>query len=409
MHLRRLQGLLAFASLLLPACSSPTLEPRAEDGPPSTGGPSRDAGEPSSDGGAHTTKPTVVQKDIPAIDQAVGDFMQKNAIPGVSIAITRSEKLVYAKSYGKDGSTEQAPVTNASLYRVASVSKTLTSAAIMRLLEAGKLSLDSSVFGASGILSSDFSSSNLAAMGDITVGHLLHHTSGNWPNDGTDPMFAQPTKSIHELIQWTLDTYPDRGMRGTYAYSNFGFCLLGRIIEKLSGKSYAQFVTDEILAPAGITDMVIGGSTLAERKANEVTYASTDGDPYAVNDISRMDANGGWIASATDLMRFVVRVDGFTNKPDFFSADTIHTMTTASAGNPNYACGWSVNAAGNWWHTGLLIGATSEIIRAQKGLSWAILANAGGTSSPSMISEMDQLIWPFVNDPSTPWQDDDQF
>ncbi len=107
---------------------------------------------------------------------------------------------------------------------------------------------------------------------DITVRHLLHHTVGVWGNDGNDPMFKQSTYTHSQLIKWTLENYPATSGRGTYSYSNFGYCLLGRIIEKLSGKSYEQFIKDEVLTPSGITTMQIGGSTLADRKPGEVIY-----------------------------------------------------------------------------------------------------------------------------------------
>lgn len=391
--------------LVLAGCTSSSNEPRATNAPPSTTA-GHDAGT-EHDAAAPPSKPAVVQKDIAAIDAAVGTFMKAHGIPGVAIAITRNEKLVYAKGYGQHGASDPTPVTNASLFRIASISKPLTSAGIMLLVQRGVLTLDRTVFGPGGVLTGDFTSTNLAAMSDITVDQLLHHTTGNWPNDGTDPMFAQQAKPVHELVQWALDTYPDRGKRGTYQYSNFGYCLLGRIIEKLSGKTYEKFIADEILAPAGITAMTLGGSTLAERKPNEVIYKATDDDAYSMN-IARMDSHGGWLASATDLVRFAVRVDGFASKPDLLSTKTITVMTTASSSNPKYACGWSVNEADNWWHTGRLPGTASELIRAKKGFNWAILANAASGSDTTLAADMDKLLWPFVNDPAAPWQDEDQ-
>lgn len=401
----------AVFGLVAPGCSAPELAPNngAPDDPAlSDGADGGDAGAGSKTD-ASPPKPVVPQKDIPVIDQAVAKLMSDHAVPGVSIAITRNEKLVYAKAYGKMSANDAEPVTNGSLYRIASISKTFTSVGIMRLVEQGKLTLDRKVFGAGGVLAGDYSSANLAAMSDITIDHLLHHTSGNWANYvSTDPMYKQPQMSASQLIQWTLDNYPDQGKRGQYQYSNFGFFLLGRVIEKISGKTYEQFMRDEVLAPVGITDMTIAGNTLAERKPNEVLYNTTERDPYGDN-IRRMDANGGWIASAIDLMRFAVRVDGFAAKPDLLAPSTMKTMLTPSAANANYACGWSVNNINNWWHTGLLFGSTSEIVRANEGFNWAILLNRGEPNDDSVSLDMDQLLWPIVRDTSTPWQDIDQF
>ncbi len=352
-------------------------------------------------------QPPTTQADIASIDQAVQSFMTTYAIPGVSIAITKNEKLVYAKSYGKMSSSDNTPVTNSSLYRIASVSKPITSVGIMKLLEAGKLTMDSKVFGPGSILGADFPSAP-AGVNDITVRHLLHHTVGVWGNDGNDPMFKQPTLNHTQLINWTLANYPATSGRGTYRYSNFGYSLLGRIIEKLSGKSYEQFIKDEVLKPSGITDMSIGGSTLADRKQGEVIYTGQGGfSPYAYN-VPRMDAHGGWIASATDLARFMVRVDGFSAKPDILKAATINTMVTPSVPSSYYASGWGVNSANHWWHTGGIPGTATEIIRSAGGINLVILCNSRSNSS-SFNNALDGLLWPFALNSATPWQDIDQF
>jgi D-alanyl-D-alanine carboxypeptidase len=352
--------------------------------------------------------PPVTQKDIAAIDNAVKNFMTTYKIPGISIAVTKSDNLVYVKSYGQMSASDNTPVTNNNLFRIASVSKPVTAVAIMKLLEANMLTMDSKVFGAGSILGTDYPSSKLAAVSDLTVRNLLHHTSNLWPNDGNDPMFKQPAYNHQQLITWTLDNYNGTASRGVYRYSNFGYCLLGRIIEKLSGKTYEQFVKDEVLKPCGINNMVMGGSTLADRKPNEVLYTGQGGfDPYIYN-IPRMDAHGGWLASATDLARFMARVNGFSGKADILQPSTITTMTTRSVPSSNYASGWGVNSANHWWHTGGLPGTATEIIRSSSGFGWVVLCNSRSTSA-GFDTALDNLLWPFVNDATTPWQDIDQF
>ncbi len=361
----------------------------------------------TSDEGPGYPDPPTGQKDIAAVDNAVNNFMQKYSIPGVSIAVTRNDKLIYVKSYGKMSATDNTPIANNHLFRIASISKPVTAVGIMKLLEANKLTMDSKIFGAGSILENDFPSSKLSSVSDLTVRHLLHHTSNLWPNDGNDPMFRQQNMNHKQLISWTLDNYNGNTARGVYKYSNFGYCLLGRVIEKLSGKSYEQFIKDEVLKPAGITGMQIGGSTLGERKSNEVVYTGQGGaDPYIYN-IQRMDSHGGWLATATDLARFISRVNGLPGKPDILQPATISTMTTRSVPSSNYASGWGVNDANHWWHTGGLPGTATEIIRAANGFGWVILCNSRNNGS-TFSNDLDGLLWPFVND-NTPWQDIDQF
>jgi CubicO group peptidase (beta-lactamase class C family) len=355
-----------------------------------------------------TSNPPVTQNDITEIDNAVKNFMATYSIPGTSVAITKDDKLVYVKSYGQMSASDNTPINNNHLFRIASVSKPITAVGIMKLLEANKLTLDSKIFGTGGILGNDYPSANLSAVSDITVRNLLHHTTNAWPNDGNDPMFKQPTYNFSQLISWTLDNYNAATTRGVYKYSNFGYCLLGRVIEKLSGKSYEQFIKDEVLTPSGISKMTLGGSTLADRKTNEVIYTGQGGfSPYAYN-VPRMDAHGGWIASATDLARFMVRVNGVSGKSDILQPGTITTMVTRSVPSSNYACGWGVNSVGSWWHTGGIPGTATEIIRSNNGFCWVVLCNSRSTSS-NFDTALDGLLWPFIQSASTPWQNIDQF
>ena len=108
-----------------------------------------------------------------------------------------------------------------------------------------------------------------------------------------------------------------------YAYSNFGYCLLGRVIEKVPASAYDEYVQHEVLAPLGIKDMHIGHTLLKDRRPNEVHYysqaawrrrssvrtsASRSPWPYGGWYLEAMDSHGGWIASAADLVRFAVGV-----------------------------------------------------------------------------------------------------
>jgi len=333
-----------------------------------------------------------VTTDIAAFDDAVSAFMTKYGVPGASIAVTHGEKLVYLKTYGKQDETQ--PVTVQSLFRLASVSKPITSIAIFKLIEQGKLHLSDTVFGAGGILGTDYGTQPYGPhITEITVDQLLHHTSGGWPNDSSDPMFANPSMTAAQLISWTLDNRPLTTVPGTaYAYSNFGYCVLGRVIEKVTGLGYESAVKSLVLQPLGITDMTIGGNTLADRLPGEVEYFGQSGeDPYAFN-LHRMDSHGGWIATARDLAVLLVHADGFSSKPDILGAQSISAMTSPSSANANYACGWAVNSANNWWHIGSLPGTETEIIRAAIGWNWVVLVNTRSTQ-PSYEVDLDQLFW----------------
>jgi CubicO group peptidase (beta-lactamase class C family) len=335
------------------------------------------------------------------------EFRRKWDAPGLSVAIAYRGRMVYCEGFGVADPASRAPVTPQSLFRIASVSKPFTSATIFRLIESGKLTLSDRVFGKEGLLDFDIASSpSPERLRRVTLHHLLTHTAGGWQNNGSDPMFAHPEMSHAELIAWTLRTHPlahDPGEH--YAYSNFGYCVLGRVIERVTTRPYAEAVRRLVLSPCGITQMRIAGNRLEERAPHEVVYAGQSGEnPYNMN-VARMDSHGGWLASPTDLVRFLVRVDGFPTKPDILNAASIREMTTPTATGSGYACGWQVNLANNWWHIGSLPGTTTVMVRTSGQLCWAALTSTRRPGS-DINGDIDRLPWAMVNK-VTRWPDID--
>ena len=321
-----------------------------------------------------------------AIKGVVYPFMQKWAVPGLACSVARNGIVRAARTFGYANPATREIVTPATRFRIASVSKPITSAAIFRLVEQGQLALTDRVFGPGARLGTTFGTSPYRMyITSITIQHLLQHTAGGWTNDGMDPMFRQPALSANDLISWTLDNRPLGNAPGTnFAYSNFGYCILGRIIEAVTGQSYETWVRGNILAPAGVTDMHVAGDTGAARQWPEATYWSTNADnPYGMR-VHRMDAHGGWLATATDLLQFGLRVDGFAAPPDILQAATVATMTTGSTANGGYACGWGVDGSGTRQHNGLLPGTMSILQRTAAQHEWAGVCNSGDIGSPML-------------------------
>ena len=332
--------------------------------------------------------------DGKAVTDIANGFLRTHAVPGLSVAVARQGQIVYAQGFGLADPATGEEVTTSKLFRIASISKPFTAVALFALIEKGRLRLEDRVFGANGILGFDFGARPYRRyVEDITVEHLLTHTAGGWPNDASDPMFSNPGMNHSQLVAWTLDNVPLVNAPGTaYAYSNFGFCLLGRVIEKATHQYYATMMRDLVFHPAGITQMRIGGNTLALRAPSEVVYGGPDGQPYSFN-VTRMDSHGGWIASASDLVRFAAAVDG-TYAPPLLQPASVATMMTPSRLNPNYARGWSINGR-NWWHSGSLPGTSSVMVRTPGGLCWAALAN-GRNSKTNSVAAIDRMMWDIV-------------
>jgi len=340
-------------------------------------------------------------KEKIAIERLAIAFLEKYDAPGLSVAFAKDGRIVYSGAFGLADSDHDTPLTARHRFRVASVSKPITSVTIMRLLEEGKLSLADRVFGTGGILGRTFGAQPYGAhVEEITLEHLLTHTAGGWGNGGPDPdpMFSNRRMNHSELISWTLDTIPIRNKPGEkFAYSNFGYCVLGRVIEKLTGVSYADAVRAKVLHPCGINSMEIAGDRLEDRKPMEVVYSGQEGeDPYRMK-VARMDAHGGWIATASDLVRFLLRVDGYPTVPDILKPETVTVMSTTSAANIGYAKGWMVNKQDNRWHNGSLPGTATVIVRTSGGLCWAGLTNTRRPRSKIDL-DLDRLMWKMLGE-----------
>ena len=136
-------------------------------------------------------------------------FMNTFAVPGLSVAIARRGKLTYQQAFGWADAGAGERVSTSHLFRIASVTKPITSVAIFSLIQRGKIRLDDKVFGQGGILGEKYGTAPLKRyVEDLTVDHLLTHTGGGWQNDGDDPMFLRPRLDVGRLIAWTLDTHP---------------------------------------------------------------------------------------------------------------------------------------------------------------------------------------------------------
>jgi len=144
-----------------------------------------------------------------------------------------------------------------------------------------------------------------------------------------------------------------------------------------------------VLHHCGINDMAIAGNTRQLRAPNEVTYVGQDDDPYGMN-VARMDSHGGWLATASDLVRFAVAVDG-TYAPPILRSNSVEVMTKPSPVNAGYAKGWSITGR-NWWHNGSLPGTSSIMVRTPGGLCWAGLANSR-RDKPDSVGALDALMW----------------
>lgn len=327
--------------------------------------------------------PHMQGNDLNLIENRINNYMDDQGIPGLTVAIAKDGNLVYARGFGWADMENAKLVSPTTRMRIASISKPLTSVAIMRLVDSGDLSLDDRVFGPAGILGNDYGNIDYTQnLLDIRVRHLLWHASGftnviGQDNEGEDvtddPMFNNHPNHT-DLIDWMLDNrQPAVAPLNLSEYSNFGYCLLGRIIEEVSGKSYENYVRDHVLKQCGVTEMEIGNRQKEDRLPKEAIYYPGN-NPYTVIRPQHFDSHGGWIATASDLLRFMVRTDGLASKPDIIQPGTYTDMLTASPIDGIRAMGWRFGSNG-YGHNGCMSGTIGFLWNTDDGYSFAIVAN----------------------------------
>lgn len=341
----------------------------------------------------------------PSIDNKIYNFMIKHDLPAVSIAISKDEDIIYRSAYGfaKKAGQERATVNH--LFRLASMSKQHTTFAIMHLYEAGKLSLDDTVFGADGILSK-YGDKMSSAAKSITIRHLLSHTSGY----SVDCIFPSASKyyskSLQERIQILVNEEPVAYTPGvTYKYNNTNFGILTDVVEVVSGKSLESYLKDEIYTPLGITDIYGGKNSEGARLPNEVMYYGQGGkNPYG-NDVEVGIGAGGIVATPTALMKLMAHIDYATKVPDMFKKETLDIMytplpgvvSTSGSSYQKYALGWRCNYVDfpKWeaFHGGTLAGVCTIWARSDKNVNGVILCN-----SRSYSQNIDDEMWYILDD-----------
>ena len=339
-------------------------------------------------------------QETSVIDSDVESFLQKWKIQGASVAVSKDDRLVYAKGFGIANQETGESVKPGHLFRIASVSKLITAVAVMKLYEEGKIDLDERVFGPDGILNdSRFLGYKDKRVEDITVRHLLNHTAG-WSRNSGDPMFSslyiarkmeiQAPAGFDEVLEFALSRRLSYNPGTRFSYSNLGYGILGEIVTRKSGMDYQDYVVMNILKPLGIHDMHIGKSFYQEKYPNEVRYHSSAGKMlaysidgsgekvpiyYGGNNIELLGPAGGWVASAPELIKFLSAVDGFPDQPDILNPETIRLMTDPSFSGRGLF-GWrGSDSYGTWWRTGYLTGSSALVVRQNDGLNWVIMMN----------------------------------
>jgi len=356
-------------------------------------------------------------------DQHFVALMHAWHIPGATVAIMKHGKLIMARGYGWSDMSSRQIMQPDALFRIASVSKTLTAVAILKMVQQHQLKLNDKVFNILNDLTPLNGHYINPRLYQITVRDLLEMTSG-WYTDGPhslEPMFGPWTSHSIYLLGGKIPpdcepaarlmmTIPLAFRPGTrFSYSNLNYCMLGLIINKLNGQRYGAagyeaYVRQNILTPLGITDMQLGRTQLYNRAPGEVKYYAyqmpgynnIDGFPYSNSDILLKNfADGGWIASAPDLAKYLQALSTYKILDSRMMYAMLAKPAYARKNNNYFSMGWTVQTIRGhryWSKHGSFTGTIAQIIQKDDGTSYVALFNTQPGSKVQFINQVQRVL-----------------
>ena len=310
-----------------------------------------------------------------AIDALVAQQLAASGEPSVSVAVAVDGKLAYAKAFGNAQLNPKLPATAQMRYKIGSVSKQFVAAAVLLLVEDGKLSLDDKV--------AKFFP-QLTRARDITVGQLLAHTAGYPDYYALDYATAAMHKPVTaDALMNKYGKKPLGFAPGTrWDYSNTDYVIAGRIIEKVSGQPLAQFIGTRILAKAGMTTAIDTGIS-AWQTDDPLGYTRVATGPLRV----AIPEGPGWTfaagqlaMSASDLVRWDLALINNTILSAASRDKLVKETVVPSGQETHYGLGIGVDVADDgsarWSHMGGVSGfIANNVIYPKHKLAIAVLTN----------------------------------
>ncbi|MDZ4706759.1 MAG: serine hydrolase domain-containing protein [Saprospiraceae bacterium] len=326
-------------------------------------------------------------------------------LPSVSAAIVNDQEMIWSKAFGQTISEMNHPITPSTIYSICSISKLFTAVAIMQLYDEGKLRLDDEI---KTLLPSFDLKKTFPESGPITIRSLLTHSSG-LPRESdfpywTGPDFPFPTASQVNARLGSQDMlYP---ASTNFQYSNLGITLLGQVVEKLSGKSYDDYVKDRILKPLKLnaTHPNLPKEEWGKKMAIGYSAIKRDGsrDQIPLFDAKGIKAAAGYASTVEDLARFAswqfrLLTNGGT---ELIKASTLREMQRVQWTDPDWKTTWGlgfvVSQQGNTTivsHGGSCPGyrATLQMDPKSK-MAYTVMINAGGESPELFAKELREIM-----------------
>ena len=327
-----------------------------------------------------------------------------SATPGCAVGVSRHGRTVLAKAYGMANLEYDVPLTPESIIEAGSVSKQFTAAAILLLAQQGKLSIDDQV------------RKHIPELPDygvpLTIRHMLNHTSGlrDWGTVAAVEGWPRGSRvHTHEHVldivtrQRALNFRPG----SEYLYSNTGYNLLAIIVQRVSGRSFADFTRTEIFEPLGMTRTSWRDDYTRIVKGRATAYSPTRNGFRLNMPFENVHGNGGLLTTVEDLLRWNTNFDAGTVGGPALLREQVRPGRLTSGRDIEYAAGLSITryrGVPEVSHSGSTAGYRSFLTRyPDQGLAVAVLCNHGGAPATTLAHGVaDIYLGSVASDPPAP-------
>ncbi|MGG0655483.1 serine hydrolase [Rummeliibacillus pycnus] len=269
------------------------------------------------------------------VDKFVTNYIERNGLPGASIVVVKDGKLVYEKGYGHD--SEGKPITEKSLMRIGSVSKSFTAFAVLQLVDEGEVQLDDPVIKYLPEVKLDDS-----RWKEVTIRQLLSHTSGIL-NPTIVPPASNLKAGVERLNDWKLQSNPGE----KYYYSNGNYWVLALLVERVSGIEFSQYLKQKVFSPLGMNDSLTTVNSGDFVKGLPKGYVTAYGAAMPWTELEAMNMGAGSIIStASDMGKWLSM---HTNKgksgtgEQLLSKKLLEESYSPQLGNKKYGFGWELS------------------------------------------------------------------
>ena len=306
---------------------------------------------------------------ISEFETRLDDLRKQSNIPGMVAGIVKDGQVTWTKDYGYENLAQQKPVTNATIFHLASLTKTFASTVIIQLVKENKIDLNAPVanYGV-----------NLSESGTVRVIHLLTHTSEGVPGSH-------------------------------YKYNGDRYALLSNVIQSATGKTFHQLAAERIVQPLGLQNTAASDMKLAALDGFDTTRLKQNtAQGYSSNGIQTVDypknfsTAAGLTSSIDDMLKYAAAFDGNQLLTDDLKLKVFSPMIANDGKTLPYGLGWFIQQKEGIefdWHYGYWIGMSSLIIRVPaKKISFVLMANSDMLSAPYPLGNGDIWVSPYAKE-----------